>query len=99
MQNAFNTIKAFLKKQKQANFTGSIKMGIEDGLVNGITISNSFDVITSYADDTMLDDILKQIAKQGFFGSVIFVYKYGRLQAYSYIQTIKSNNLATFFKE
>lgn len=86
-----------LKEFHNDIFTGVIKIGIQDGVFNHISISNDCDTPKTETKDDLktLDNVFEMVTSR-FNGTLIFYYKKGVITHYAYNQTYKDVSLTEF---
>lgn len=97
MKNHYDCIIAYIGTKQKELFDGSIKIGIEHGLIVDIREANSFDIETIKIKPEELTEKLIVALKPSFNGTLVFSFTAGEVREYGFNRTYKGEDLRKLF--
>lgn len=91
---AGESIIEFLLKKQKTGFTGCVKLSFEDGGVVSINEANHLDIpMTKNFSQNAIVENIGMATQKTFNGSIVFLFKKGVVDSYSYTRTYKGKLL------
>jgi hypothetical protein len=100
MQKSADSLICLFNKKQREKFTGGIKLGFEQGrLVNCTEYSDPERTPPPLPDGFSLHERLKMACTNGFYGSLLFIFKDGIITNTSTVQTWASQGIQSLLEE
>ena len=100
MQKSADSLAALFNRKQQEKFTGGIKLGFNQGrLVNCSEYSDPKDLPPRIPADFSLHERLKKACANGFYGTLLFIFKDGIITNHSSVQTWESKGIENLLEE
>lgn len=88
-------IAEYLAKLERRNFTGSIRLSFEAGVLVAASEANRHDFPVTPADGgrDIVSWLLAMAGDPAFYGALVFVFRQGSIESYSYSRSYRGEKL------